>query len=357
MTRSIASAAAATSVLATDFLIPSDTADIALHVRNKRMASTRSASAERVIVMMHGATYSSGSLFDVPLGGFSFMDYLAVRGFDVYALDVRGYGGSTRPPEMEEEPERNPPIGRTDIGVRDLHSAVEFVLRKLDIAKLNVLGMSWGGSVAGAYTSRNNDKVAKLALVAPLWLCATPLPLDPGGHLGAYRNVPVSETRARWLSAAPEHKRDGLIPDGWFDAWAEASLATDPAACAKNPRTMRAVNGPVIDVREYWNAGKSLYRPQEITVPVLLTHAEWDIDTPIDVPQSLFLSLTGAPYRRWVEIGEGTHMVLLEKNRLQAFEAIADFLEESYAPACAGAPSASEQRGVPCAAAVSGRSS
>jgi hypothetical protein len=37
-----------------------------------------------------------------------------------------------------------------------------------------------------------------------------------------------------------------------------------------------------------------------------------------------------ARYRRWVEIGEGTHMVLLEKNRLQAFHAINQFLSERY---------------------------
>ncbi|OSI30883.1 hypothetical protein BST65_06320 [Bradyrhizobium canariense] len=37
-----------------------------------------------------------------------------------------------------------------------------------------------------------------------------------------------------------------------------------------------------------------------------------------------------ARYRRRVEIGEGTHMVLLEKNRLQAFDAINQFLSEQY---------------------------
>jgi hypothetical protein len=47
--------------------------------------------------------------------------------------------------------------------------------------------------------------------------------------------------------------------------------------------------------------------------------------------QDFFLSLKRAPYRRWVEIGEGTHMVLLEKNRLQAFDAISQFLAEHYA--------------------------
>ncbi|AEI42834.1 putative alpha/beta hydrolase fold protein [Paenibacillus mucilaginosus 3016] len=68
-------------------------------------------------------------------------------------------------------------------------------------------------------------------------------------------------------------------------------------------------------------------------MPVLLVHAEWDIDVPLELAQSFFTSLTGAVYRRWVEIGEGTHMVLLEKNRLQAFQAIQVFLDEEYSPA------------------------
>src|SRR5947208_15211046 len=88
-------------IVVADLIIPSDTAGILLHLRNKRPAALKTFSAERTILMMHGATYSSESLFDVPLGGVSFMDYLAAHGYDVFALDVRGFGRSTRPPEME----------------------------------------------------------------------------------------------------------------------------------------------------------------------------------------------------------------------------------------------------------------
>lgn len=42
--------------------------------------------------------------------------------------------------------------------------------------------------------------------------------------------------------------------------------------------------------------------------------------------------LTGAPYRRRVEIGEGTHMVIPEKNRRQAIDAIPGFLGEAFLP-------------------------
>jgi pimeloyl-ACP methyl ester carboxylesterase len=333
MTRSLTTPSRVEPAITTeDMLIASDTAGIELHVRNKRPASMQVFSSEKTILMMHGATYSSGSLFDVAVGGFSFMDYLAGHGYDVHAVDVRGYGGSTRPPEMAEPPENNPPIGRTETGVRDLGSAIEFILKRRRISRLNLVGMSWGGSVTGAYTSRNNDKVVKLALIAPQWLSTKPIPIDPGGALGAYRKVPVLEGKARWLSAAPQDKRQGLIPESWFEAWAEASLASDPQGNAETPRTMRATNGPILDIREFWTAGKKFYEPGEIKVPVLLTHAEWDIDVTLDQAQAYFSFLVAAPYRRWVEIGEGTHMVVMEKNRLQVFDAIRTFLDEDYAP-------------------------
>ncbi|MFH0297949.1 hypothetical protein AAFX91_12045 [Bradyrhizobium sp. 31Argb] len=52
---------------------------------------------------------------------------------------------------------------------------------------------------------------------------------------------------------------------------------------------------------------------------------------PIASTQEFFRSLKWAPYRRWVEIGEGTHMELLEKNRLHAFDAISQFVAEDPA--------------------------
>ena len=42
----------------------------------------------------------------------------------------------------------------------------------------------------------------------------------------------------------------------------------------------------------------------------------------------LLRQLTNAPYKRYVEIGEGTHSIMMEKNRMQFFREIMNFLDE-----------------------------
>ena len=83
------------------------------------------------------------------------------------------------------------------------------------------------------------------------------------------------------------------------------------------------------DLKEFWSAGKPMYDPSQIRAPTLLVHAEWDQDLPMAVARGLFDKLTGAQWKRFVEIGEGTHTVMLEKNRMQLFREVELFLEES----------------------------
>ncbi len=257
------------------------------------------------------------------------MDYIAGHGYDVYLVDVRGYGASTRPPEMEQPAHINPPIVRADTAIRDVGSAVDFILTRRGLAQLNLLGWSWGTTLMGGFTAANNAKVNKLVLYAPQWIRTTPSLSDLGGELGAYRQVPAASTRERWLTGVPEDKKATLIPQGWFETWLEATFATDPWGNAQTPRVLRAPNGTVQDSREVWSKGQAIYDPGKITVPVLLVHADWDQDLPIDMTRTYFSLLTNARYRRWVEIGEGTHSVLMEKNRMHLFRAVQAFLDET----------------------------
>jgi pimeloyl-ACP methyl ester carboxylesterase len=91
---------------------------------------------------------------------------------------------------------------------------------------------------------------------------------------------------------------------------------------------LRAPNGVIADALAYWTAGKAHYDPGKITVPTFLIHAEWDFDLPSYQAREYFAELKNAPYKRLVEIGEGTHTVMLEKNRMQFFREIMGFLDE-----------------------------
>ncbi len=318
------------------YLIPSRDPGIELYVRNKRPAGMTGFAADRILLYVHGATYPSETAFDLPIEGASMMDLIAARGYDVYLVDIRGYGRSTRPPEMALPPEANTPIVTTEIAVRDFGTAVDHVLARRGVAKINLMGWSWGTAIAGEYTSANNDKVERLVLFAPLWIFRKDAVIAPAPEvsakspapLGAYRLVSKEVARARWLQGVPEHKQAGLIPPGVFEAWIEATWATDPDAARHDPPMLRAPNGVLADVLATWAAGKPHYDPGKITVPTFLIHAEWDFDLPSYQAREYFAQLKNAPYRRLVEIGEGTHTVMLEKNRMQFFREIIGFLDE-----------------------------
>jgi len=315
-----------------EFMVPSKDPGIRLYLRNKHARGAKKFSGDKILLFVHGATYPAETSFDLRLSGQSWMDYIARRGYDVYLVDVRGYGRSTRPPEMEQPPEQNAPIVRTETAVRDVGAAVDFIRGRRGVAKINLMGWSWGTSIMGWYTVQNNAKVAKLVLYAPGWIRSTASLTDSGGALGAYRQVSMAAARDRWLKGVAEDKKPDLIPTGWFEAWAEATLASDPAAAKKNPPLLRAPNGVQQDGREYWSAGKPLYDPAEIRVPTFLAHAEWDQDLPSYMLYAYFAKLANAPYKRYVEIGEGTHTVMMEKNRMQLFQAVQQFLDEDFKP-------------------------
>ena len=98
----------------TEAMIPSSDPGIKLYVRNKHAEGMTSFSPDKTLLFIHGATYPAETSFDLPIDGVSMMDLFAQNGFDVYLVDVRSYGRSTRPPEMDQPPEANKPIATSE---------------------------------------------------------------------------------------------------------------------------------------------------------------------------------------------------------------------------------------------------
>ena len=316
------------SIAMREFVVPSPQSGLEIYVRNKRPAGGTQFGPPRTLVFVHGATYPASTAFDLELDGLSWMDYIAGRGYDVYLLDLPGYGRSTRPPQMGQPAQDSPPLETTDQAVADFGAVVDYVRREHGLDSLDVMGWSWGTTIAAGYAAKNPEKVNRLVLYAPLWTIRGAPPINAGpGKLGAYRSVTREDALKRWMNGVAEDQRADLIPKGWFDQWADATWATDPVGAKQNPPVLRAPNGVLLDVMRYWRAGKPTWDPAKITVPVLMVQAEWDHDTPPYMSQALFPLLTRAPWKQYTLLGEGTHTIVMEKNRMQLFGVVQDFLD------------------------------
>ncbi|WP_082145789.1 alpha/beta hydrolase [Microvirga massiliensis] len=324
---SVGTAGAAPKLVTEEFMIAADPGT-QLFVRNKRPEDTTQFAPERTLLFVHGATLPSEATFDFPLAGLSWMDFIAQHGWDVYLVDVRGYGRSTRPPEMDQPAASNPPVATTDVAVKDVGSAIDFILRRRGLSKLTVMGWSWGTVIVGAYTADHNDKVERLVLYAPVWLQSAPPAATASRPSGAYIAAPPK--RERLQIGAPDDRKSDLMPG--FDAWSAVALATDPVGSKQNPPVLRSPAGVWQDFRDYWDIGKPYYDPARIKVPTLVIVAEWDGLTPPEQAQALFHKLPSGSDKRFVEIGEGTHLVMLEKNRMQLFREVQFFLDQVRQP-------------------------
>lgn len=309
-------------------MVASPQPGIQIYVRNKRPANQTHFDAAHTLVFVHGATYPASTAFDLELNGLSWMDYIARRGFDVYLLDLPGYGHSTRPASMDQPADAGQPVETTAQAGQDYAAVVDWVLARRHLKKLDVMGWSWGTTIAGGFAAEQPDKVNRLVLYAPVWISHEKPPTGDAAKLGAYRTVTIDAAKQRWYNGVPDDKRADLIPAGWFDKWQQATWATDPKAASSNPPALRAPNGVTQDIRGYYMSDKSTYDPGKITAPTLMIQAQWDHDTPPYMSQALFPLLTAAPWKQYVLIGEGTHTVLMEKNRMQLFNAVQNFLEE-----------------------------
>ena len=125
----------------TEAMIPSSDPSLKLYVRNKHAEDMTSFSPDKTLLFIHGATYPAETSFDLPIDGVSMMDLFAQNGFDVYLVDVRSYGRSTRPPEMDQPPEANKPVATSKEAGRDL--ALRSIIFWLCAASRN--STSWAG--------------------------------------------------------------------------------------------------------------------------------------------------------------------------------------------------------------------
>ena len=306
-----------------DFSVTSDPG-IRLFVRE---VSAPRAASHLPMVLIHGARIPGIASFDLPVAGGSLAADLATRGFDVYVLDVRGYGRSTRPAEMAAPPNAHSPLVRSNEAVRDIAAAVDWIGHREHVTAVALFGWAAGAQWAGYYASLYPEKVSALILLNALYRGDTAQPLvghgsdleDPAHAgrynergCGAYRwNTADSLTRG-WERNIPIADKDQWRDPAVAQALVEESLASDPESTSQHLAAFRSPCGALED-SFYLATGHQLWDATLITAPTLILVSERDFwSRPVD-RENLVSDLVHAKRVKLVILPDATHFVHLDR--------------------------------------------
>ena len=319
-----------TDLIVADHMVESIAPGLSVFVRNKHLAGREDLSPAQTVLCVHGATYPSTVTFDYALSGGSWMDVLARAGFDVWCMDILGYGNSDRPAELSRPAEDNAPVVDTEHAVADAGRVVDYILQQRGLPRLALIGYSWGTLICGAYAGQQPDKVERLVLYGAAWLSAGAA-IAAGGPPGAYRMVDADAVIARWCRELDKGQIARLGSPAHMAAWADVAIASDPESGRHDPPQLRAPAGVVKDIMER-NAGRQpSYDPGLIRAPTMVVVGEWDRETTPEQGRTVFGLLPDDIDRQYVVIGGATHSMLIENQRGALHTVVDGFLKEGYA--------------------------
>lgn len=276
------------------------------------------------VLFVHGATFPSGLSVAYKIDGRSWMDDLRDRGFDVWAFDFAGYGGSDRPPAMQEEGDQAPPVGRAQDAAAQIERVAKHALDLRCRTRLALIAHSWGTIPAAIFAGQRPELVDRLVLFGPVALRKSSSGNAPAG--GSY-SVSAADQWRSFQAGLPEGQ-SSLVAPALFETWARAYLASDPGSETRTPPSVRVPTGPQHDLVQAWS-GRFVYDPATVRAKTMIVRGEWDhITRDADAAwlvDALSQVLGGA---QDVKLPRGGHRMHLEENRQALFDAVGAFLGE-----------------------------
>jgi pimeloyl-ACP methyl ester carboxylesterase len=302
----------------TDHVIPSEP-DVSIFVREV----TSGMSTGVPVLLVHGGGPGGLASFDLPVPGYSVAEDLASAGHAAFVMDVRGWGGSTRPAALDQPVDANPPAVRSNEAVTDIAAVVDWIRQRGNGQRPALLGWASGGRWCGMVAANHPHAISHLVMLNSLYAVDAPWglrsafehPDRPGefdASAGAYRVLTAGRLIGSWDAAIP-----GDDPSAWrdpevTDAFRREALASDPASQTREPPAMRAPAGFQHD--SYLMArGTKLWDAADLTVPVLAIRGDRDHwSRPEDVA-ALRREAVNAPEVSTVTIPGGTHYLFLDR--------------------------------------------
>lgn len=299
---------------------------------------TRSATG-KVLLFVHGAGTPAEVAFDTPIPGYSWMAFLAEAGFDVFSVDLTGYGRSSRPTAMNNPcnmglaaqapfvpgllpapcpPDHNQALTTIESDWHDIDAVVDHLraLRRVD--RVSLLAWSQGGPRTGGYAARHAAKVDKLVVLAPAYTRNTP---EAAPKPLATTTAPMTVQSQRDFQANWDRQvgcADQYAPAAAAQVWTDLA-ASDPVGATWGDGVRRAPAVPT------WGFGPATVAT--LKVPILMVVGSHDKQVLPERVRELYAD-TGSTQKLLVELACSSHNAMWERNRQLLFQASLDWLRD-----------------------------
>ena len=295
--------------------------------------------AGNVVLFVHGAGTPAEVSFDVPYKDYSWMGYLARAGFDVFSMDMTGYGRSTRPPAMNDPcnlskeqqarfmpqllaapcaPSHTTAITTMGSDWHDIGAVVDHVRALRGVEQVSLVAWSQGGPRAGGYAARNPGKVSRLVVLAPAYNrngpleAPTPLPAS-NAPMNVQSHADFTANWDRQVGCPNQYE-----PAASASVWSEM-LASDPVGATWGTGVRRAPQVPT------WGFNQAVVAKMQ--TPFLMVAGVHDKQVLPERVRELFVDL-GAKQKVLIDLGCSSHNAMWENNHLLLFKASLEWLRD-----------------------------
>jgi len=255
----------------------------------------KASDSKGILLFIHGRTWSSVPDFDLQVEGeeLSLMDGMVKEGYTTYALDLRGYGRTSRDETEWMTPNK---------GAKDVQNVLKWISEQNNNEKIHLFGWSMGSTVSLLATQQNPLHIASLSLFG-FWI-----DLDANIPESPENIIPNKTPTTAEAAAASDFITPGSISEKAINTYVKMALEADPIRVDwKDMNQFKAIN------------------PSKIELPVLLLQGELDPIAPTERQAKLFTRLKTAD-KTWTVISGGDHAAFMETPRAEFINVFSGFL-------------------------------
>jgi len=260
------------------------------------------------ILFVHGSSMASQPTFDLQVPGrpdSSAMDHFATLGYDVWCVDMEGYGRSTK------DRDNNAPISQ---GADDCTAAALYIQKLRGKRPFLVYGISSGALRAAMFAERHPEMVARLALDAMVWTGeGSPTLAERRKKLPEFSKMNRRPMNKAFIHSVFDRDHPDTAERNVIEAFAEAVVALDDSV----------PTGTYVDMC----SRLPVVNPDKIAVPTLIMRGQHDGIASMADLLAFFEKLPN-PDKQFTVMSGISHASFQQKNYMMVYHILASWFAQ-----------------------------